>query len=237
MSAKLERLFRPAQYAEHKLLTSILNGTYPPGETLPSERDLAKQMGVTRPTLRETLKRLASEGWVTIRQGKPTVMKDYWKEGGLGLLSTLAGYGEFLPEGFITSLLEIRVILFPAMGSLAAQNAPEMLSDYLKRIVQLTEKAEVFAEYDWGLQELMARNSNNPVFPLILNDFASVFGTMALPYFSRQEARDVSRAYYQDLSEAINQGGEDVERVVRQVMEKSLALWKGFKEGSSSLDE
>ena len=212
------------------MLTSILNGTYPPGETLPSERELAKQMGVTRPTLRETLKGLASEGWVTIRQGKPTVMNDYWKEGGLGLLSTLSVYGEFLPEGFITNLLEIRVILFPAMGRLAARNAPEVLSDYLKGLEHLAEKAEVFAEYDWGLQVLMARNSDNPVFPLILNDFALIFGNMALPYFSRQKARDVSRAYYQDLSEAINQGGEDVERVVRQVMEKSLEIWKGFKE-------
>jgi GntR family negative regulator for fad regulon and positive regulator of fabA len=192
MNTTLGRLFRPAQYAEHNLLTSILNGTYLPGETLPSERELAKQMGVTRPTLRETLKRLASEGWMTIRQGKATVMNDYWREGGLGLLSTMSKYGEFLPVGFITNLLEIRVILFPAMGRLAAQNAPGALLDFL-------------------------------------NDFASIFSTMAIRYFSRQKARDVSRAYYLELLVAIPQGGEDVERAVKDVMEKSLALWKEFK--------
>jgi GntR family negative regulator for fad regulon and positive regulator of fabA len=229
MSVTLGRLFRPAQYAEHNLLTSILNGTYLPGETLPSERELAKQMGVTRPTLRETLKRLASEGWMTIRQGKATVMNDYWREGGLGLLSTMSKYGEFLPVGFITNLLEIRVILFPAMGRLAAQNAPGALLDFLKGVEQLADKAEAFAEYDWGLQVLMARNSNNPVFPLIVNDFASIFSTMAIRYFSRQKARDVSRAYYLELLVAIPQGGEDVERAVKDVMEKSLALWKEFK--------
>ena len=229
MIAKREQLFRPAQYAEHNLLTSILNGTYLPGETLPSERELAKQMGVTRPTLRETLQRLASEGWITIRQGKLTVMNDYWKEGGLGLLSTMAKYGEFLPVGFITNLLEVRVVLFPAMGRLAAHNAPGVLLDHLKGVEKLADKAEAFAGYDWGLQVLMARNSNNPVFPLIVNDFASIFSTMAIRYFSRQEARDVSRAYYVELSGAIHQGGEDVERVVRDVMEKSLALWKEFK--------
>jgi GntR family negative regulator for fad regulon and positive regulator of fabA len=229
MSVTLGRLFRPAQYAEHNLLTSILNGTYLPGETLPSERELAKQMGVTRPTLRETLKRLASEGWMTIRQGKATVMNDYWREGGLGLLSSMSKYGEFLPVGFITNLLEIRVILFPAMGRLAAQNAPGALLDYLKGVEQLADKAEAFAEYDWGLQVLMARKSNNPVFPLIVNDFASIFSTMAIRYFSRQKARDVSRAYYLELLVAIPQDGEDVERAVRDVMEKSLALWKEFK--------
>jgi len=229
MIAKLDRPLRPAQYAEHKLLTSILDGTYPPGTPLLSERELAKQIGVTRPTLRETLKRIAGEGWITIRHGKLTIMNDYWKEGGLGLLSTMARYGEFLPKGFITNLLEVRVILFPEIARLAAKNAPKVLLDYLKGVEDLAEKAEVFADYDWGLQVLMAKNSNNPVFPLIVNDFASIFSTMALRYFSRQKARDVSRAYYLELSAAIRRAGKNVERVVRSVMQKSLALWKEFK--------
>jgi hypothetical protein len=60
----------------------------------------------------------------------------------------------------------------------------------------------------------------------MLNDFAYIFKIMALRYFKRQEARDVSRAYYLELLRAIDQGGEEVERAVRFMMETSIELWK-----------
>ncbi|MBC2744842.1 MAG: GntR family transcriptional regulator, partial [Desulfosarcina sp.] len=83
---------RPAQLVEHCVITGILDGTYPPGTPLPSERQLAETIGVARPPLRETLHRLATEGWLTIAHGKPTQVNDYWEKGGMGLLSTMAKY-------------------------------------------------------------------------------------------------------------------------------------------------
>ena len=55
---------RPRAHAESVLLAAILDGTFPPGTTLPGERTLAAQLGVTRPTLREALQRLARDGWL-----------------------------------------------------------------------------------------------------------------------------------------------------------------------------
>ena len=66
MGPKTEPPLRPTQYAEYILVTSILNGTYPAGTLLPGERALANEIGITRPTLRETLQRLANEGWVLV---------------------------------------------------------------------------------------------------------------------------------------------------------------------------
>ena len=60
--------FDPTQHVEKYLVTALLDGTYAPGAALPSERSLANEIGVTRPTLRETLQRLANEGWITIHQ-------------------------------------------------------------------------------------------------------------------------------------------------------------------------
>ena len=68
-----DQLLRPTQYAEKVLVTAILDGTYPTGTSLPNERNLAEQIGITRPTLRETLQRLAGEGWIKIHHGKPTL--------------------------------------------------------------------------------------------------------------------------------------------------------------------
>ena len=97
MITKSDTPLRPTQHAENIILTAILEGRYPPEGVLPAERVLAEQIGVTRPTLRETLQRLAREGWITIRHGKPTKVNDYWNKGGLSLLGTITQYGQFMP--------------------------------------------------------------------------------------------------------------------------------------------
>lgn len=47
----------------------IVDGTLKPGDTLPSERDLSKQLGVSRPSLREALLVLESHGLLQARRG------------------------------------------------------------------------------------------------------------------------------------------------------------------------
>ena len=221
---------RPAQYAEKFLVTSILDGAYPPGATLPNERSLASQLGITRPTLRETLQRLAAEGWVSIHHGKPTVVNDYWQDGGLSLLSTLAKYGNNLPNGFITHLLEVRLTMLPPVAGRAATHQPAIILKYLSRSETLGDDIEIFSDYDWGLQMLMARNSQNPVFSLILNDFAPIFTAMARRYFRIKRARRASRDYYRELSETIKRNDrKNVERVVKNAMNQSITIWQGLK--------
>jgi GntR family transcriptional repressor for pyruvate dehydrogenase complex len=50
----------------------ILQGVLRPGERLPSERDLAETMDVSRPTLREALADLESRGLIVARPGGGT---------------------------------------------------------------------------------------------------------------------------------------------------------------------
>jgi len=47
----------------------IRSGEFPPGSRLPPERDLAKQLGVSRPSVREALIALEVEGLVEVRIG------------------------------------------------------------------------------------------------------------------------------------------------------------------------
>jgi GntR family negative regulator for fad regulon and positive regulator of fabA len=221
----IEQPLRPALYAEHILVTSILKGTYPPGHALPGERILSEKLNVTRPTLRETLHRLASEGWVTIQHGKPTTVNDYWKEGGLRLLSTIAKYGEFLSKEFISHLLEVRVVFLPPIARLAVSNSPDVFADYLSHYKDLGHDPKKFALYDWELQVLFARHSQNPVYPLILNDFASIFTIMAPHYFNLKKGREASLSYYRELFTAITKGTNDIEAIVRSALAKSINIW------------
>lgn len=50
----------------------IVSGRYLPGDRLPPERALAATLGVSRPALREGLRRLTSEGVLEVRRGSGT---------------------------------------------------------------------------------------------------------------------------------------------------------------------
>src|SRR5271163_1672584 len=52
-----------------QIRSMITLGEFPPGSRLPAERELAKQFGVSRPSLREALIALEVEGYVDVRPG------------------------------------------------------------------------------------------------------------------------------------------------------------------------
>jgi DNA-binding FadR family transcriptional regulator len=61
-----QRLYR--QIAE-QLRSLMKGGEFATGSRLPAERDLAKQLGVSRPSVREALIALEVEGWIEVRTG------------------------------------------------------------------------------------------------------------------------------------------------------------------------
>jgi len=68
-----QRLYR--QIAE-QLRTLISQGEFAVGARLPAERDLAKQLGVSRPSVREALIALEVEAWVEVRTGSGVYVLD-----------------------------------------------------------------------------------------------------------------------------------------------------------------
>jgi len=68
-----QRLYR--QIAD-QLRTLIAQGEFAVGARLPAERDLAKQLGVSRPSVREALIALEVEGWVEVRTGSGVYVLD-----------------------------------------------------------------------------------------------------------------------------------------------------------------
>ncbi len=84
-----------ALQAQEYLLDLIENGTFQPGEQLASEADLASQLGISRPTLREALLNLEREGLIVRKHGVGTFVAP--------------GYGRQLESGLerLESVLEL----------------------------------------------------------------------------------------------------------------------------------
>jgi len=78
--------------AHEHLLGLIEDGVYQPGDQLPSEVDLAAQLGISRPTLREALLNLEQEGFIIRKHGVGTFVASeerYRLEGGLERLESI----------------------------------------------------------------------------------------------------------------------------------------------------
>ncbi len=217
---------RPAEHAEQTLVTAILDGTFPPASKLPAERELAGRVGVTRPTLREVMQRLERDGWITVHQGKQTVVNDYWRQGGLNVLDGLVRHSEYLPPEFITDLLDVRRHLAPAYFRSAAQRSPDELIVLLAGRSDLGDSPQAYAAFDWSLHHGASVASQNPIYTLILNGFASSYERLAAAYFVAGANRVRSTRFYADLEEAVRADDPDsVEGISRDMMTESIDLW------------
>jgi len=102
------------QQARQHLLGLIENGTYQPGDRLPSEVDLADQLGISRPTLREALLRLEQEGVVSRQHGVGTFVSSRTPilEAGLEVLESLERQAHRI--GLKTEVVYLDVVERPA---------------------------------------------------------------------------------------------------------------------------
>ena len=218
---------KPTDLAEKQLLTAILDGRFPIGSPLPPERELAQSLGITRPTLREALQRLSRDGWIQIRQGKSTIVQNYWNEGNLIMLNALSSQPEVLTPAFITSLLEVRAALAPVYTRLAFLRSREELIAYLEAFQQLPDEPESYAQADQELHHQLTVLSGNPIFTLIYNGFRQLSYQAGLTYFASAQTRKHSQAFYRGLLEDFHRNDPEsaVERTT-QVMQDSLDYWE-----------
>ena len=218
---------KPSAWAEARLIEAILDGDFPAGSNLPAERDLAERLGVTRPTLREALQRLARDGWVEIRHGLPTRVRDYWREGQLAVLVAMVERPERMPEDTVPNLLEVRQAMAPVYTAQAVARNPRAVCDLLAPYPDLPDTPADFTAADWQLHHALSVLSGNPVYTLMLNGFRGLYAAMGLRYFALPDARAASRAFYAALFEAASRADMRVaEQVTRAMMAHSLAYWK-----------
>ncbi len=194
---------KPAELAESRLIDAILDGTFPFESSLPPERELAARLGVTRPTLRETLQRLGRDGWIQIHQGKATRVCNPWQDGNLAVLKHLAEHADHRYPEFIEHLLTVRCLLAPAYCQAAVIQAPLEVLTLLKERPGKTATSDAYAEFDWRLHHELSILSGNPVFTMILNGFSDMYLGLAKHYFENPLARKHSDTFYLAIQNAV----------------------------------
>ena len=124
-----------------QIVAEVLSGEMQPGEALPSERRLAEVLGVSRPAVREALKRLTAAGLVEVRQGDATTVRDFRRHAGLDLLPRLLIRAGELDLSVVRSILETRLHNGPKVAELAARRRrPELAALLDDRWRQLADE-------------------------------------------------------------------------------------------------
>jgi len=123
----------------------IVAGEYVPGKRLPSERELALQLGVSRPALREGIRRLRSGGVLESRRGS----------------------GTFVSEIDAEAVYDVRVRLEPLAAQWAAVRRTDGEFAEMRRLVTLMgdriDEPETFNLSDTQFHQLVAKASRSHV--------------------------------------------------------------------------
>jgi DNA-binding FadR family transcriptional regulator len=130
-----QRLYR--QIAE-QLKKLIASGEFAVRARLPAERDLAQQMGVSRPSVREALIALEVEGWVEVRTGSGVYVLDRQQNSSSAQNASIST-NEWGP----LELIRARRVLEGEIAALAASQAKRKdLNSMAKALEEMRSDAE-----------------------------------------------------------------------------------------------
>jgi DNA-binding FadR family transcriptional regulator len=152
---KVERLYRQIS---NLLIGCIKKGQFPAGAILPPERELAKQLGVSRSSIREALIALEITGWVEIRTGNGVYVMNP-----LPQLDTAPVEEEFS----LKALIQARQVYEAMTAELAARNGSDdqraELQEITQDLIQLHVNDEQFLREDKRFHLLIAAMTGNEV--------------------------------------------------------------------------
>jgi DNA-binding FadR family transcriptional regulator len=180
-----------------------------PGETLPSERRLAEVLGVSRPAVREALKRLTEAGLVEVRQGEATTVRDFRRHAGLDLLPRLLIRGDDVDLSVVRSILETRLHNGPKVAELAAgRRTPQLAALFDDVLQKLADEDDLVEKQRLALTfwDHVVDGADSIAFRLMYNTLRATYEP-ALAALATVMADEVDRpAAYRELADAITAG-------------------------------
>ena len=165
---KKSRLY---ESAVDQIRSVILAHNYKPGDRLPSERELAEQLSIGRPSVREALRILATMGLIEIRVGNGTYVRDVSLLPYIESLITHISSRLKAREENILKLWEVRRILEAGNVSLASSRiTPQHLGKMEACILEMEKNIrhpEVFFSTGIQFHREIAEATGNEILVLI----------------------------------------------------------------------
>ncbi|WP_342649266.1 FCD domain-containing protein [Pseudomonas sp. REB1044] len=149
-----------------KLRSALARGQWRSGQMLPGQRELAEQLGISRPSLREALTVLETLGLVRAMPGKGVLVLD----ADLALVSV----SDSVAAASLADVLELRYTLEPFIAGLVAQAAGSQDIGQLRLTLMDLREAVDASDSEAGvvayiaLHEALFALTTNPIFQSVV---------------------------------------------------------------------
>ncbi|MDQ2921325.1 MAG: FadR family transcriptional regulator [Acidobacteriota bacterium] len=171
----------------------LQNGALKAGSRLPTERELAGMLGISRPTLRTALKALSVMGVINARPGAGTFIADSLPE----IFSQPLHFMTLISNTGISDIFQARLIIEPGLAEVAAKNVSDAHLNAITREIQAMRDAlgdiEKFLKHDLLFHQTISRAAGNEL-------MSSIIDTILQLLFQLRGQKHTSEA---DLQEAI----------------------------------
>lgn len=198
-----------AEQVVEQIRSLIAKGDLRPGDRLPAERELAKQLGISRPSIRAGLRMLVARGVLKAKHGSGTYVADGPPSLDSEQLSLLADLHGFTFD----QMFEARQVLEVQVAGLAAERATaEHLATLSEEVVEMyaaLDDPQKYLIHDIKFHRAIAAASENPILATLVEMVSAVM------YDQRRET--IGRAH--DFKESV----EMHQRVYRAIRSHNSA--------------
>ena len=197
----------PSETVVFRLREMIQHGELTSGDKLPPERDLAREMGVSRPTLRAGIRSLAAFGLLESKRGSGTFVVKATESPTLdsSQLKMLASLHNFTSD----EMFEARIALEMYIAACAAERATDeqmtLLAEEITGMFASLDRPEQFLKHDMRFHQAIAAASGNQILTALMN--------MVTQALFETRSKTVRRA--RDLKESA-QMHQKIYRAIRQ---------------------
>jgi GntR family transcriptional repressor for pyruvate dehydrogenase complex len=153
--------------------TMIESGALKPGDQIPPERDFARQLNISRASLRAGIGYLGALGVLKIKHGVGTFVADGPPDFGRASLSFIGAL-----HGFQSwQMFEARILLETGLAALAAERGKEehhaALSEEVAEMFATIDKPSEYLVHDALFHRIVAQASGNPILAAIMETVTS----------------------------------------------------------------
>lgn len=218
-----------------QLREMIHRGELKHGDRLPPERDLAKLLGVSRPTLRAGIRTLAAVGVLQSKQGAGTfvVEADASPEldsHPLRLMASLHGFSN-------AEMFETRLALEMSVAGLAAERASgdnlAAMAEELAEMFAALDEPEEYLVHDMRFHQMIAAASGNRILTALMNMVATILFDKRIKSVSQAHDLKESAEMHRLIYRAIREHNPEA---ARQAMRDHLLLAQKAQEEEAQLD-
>lgn len=181
----------------------ILSGELRRGQLLPSERDFAQALGISRPTLRQAIGALTAMNILESRHGDGTFVTDLSTD---RLMAPIDFALQVDPAG-ITQLFQVRQILEVEAAKLAARTITDGELDAVRRLLaeaeRVLDRPAAFADADFRIHRAIARATGNPLYAGICESIGALSMTSRALTAQVDSTRHAAHEHHVAIVEAL----------------------------------